>query len=282
MEENTSDVIESLKKLYKVLKEKHNQASKETQTQFEERRQFSLICIFPKKILRKTFLFLDFVVEIPEIMLTCKLFNSVVRSRTFQVLLHSQASNKTTKIYNATINSSTSDLELGKIKPENEITSKEDALAQLKIAYTGRDFLANKLKKQDVKIEELNKEIGRLQDEIKIQKNIHSKGIEKMSAFEKMFENEKKSYGDAQKTLSSLQMQYKSEIETLRNQIANSEKDREELRMGKTALKAGVLKLREENMALVKQTSAYQDVLNKIKAYFEGMQEAGLLKALPN
>lgn len=279
MEENVAGVIESLKKLHQIMQEKENQAHKETQTVVEERRQYSLICIFPKKILRRTFLFLDFAKDIPEVLLTCKLFNSVVRSRTFQVLLHSQASNRTAKIFNSTIVSSNSDLELAKIKPEIEITTKEDAISQLKIASAGRDFLANKLKKQDLKIEDLNKEIARLQEEVKMQKNIHSKGIEKMNAFEKMFENEKKNFGDAQKNLSTLQQQYKSEIEILKLQIVNCEKDRTELQGQKKMMKAEVLKLREENQVLVEKTAVYQDVLNRIKAYFDAMYEAKLIQS---
>ena len=281
MEDNhVEEIIESLLNLYKKLEEKQDHASKETQTQFEAKRQLSLLCIFPKKILRKAFLFLDFVEDIPQVMLTCKLFNSVVRSRTFQVLLHSQATHRTAKIYNSAIISSPNIIEVVKIKSESEITTKEDALSQLKIAYNGRDFLANKLKKQDIKIEELNKEIGRLQDEIKMQKNIDSKGIEKRNAFEIMLENEKKVHADAQKNLISLQAQYKNEIDLLRNQVVISEKDRTELHSQKIIFKEEVLKLRQENMAIIISIAVYQDVLNKMKAYFEAMQEANLLKSV--
>jgi F-box domain len=280
MDIDVNHIIGSLKTLYTKLQQKLPQEHKESQTYFEPPRQFSILCILPRKILRKIFLHLEFIEEIPNILLTCKLFNSIIKSRTFQVLLHSQSTINSSKLYTNVIISSNTEIENIKLKPEQEITTKEDALAQLKLANSGRDFLVTKIKKQDKKIEELNKEIQRLQEEIKLQKNIHSKGIEKMNAFETLFENEKKTLSDAQKTLSSLQTSYKIEIDALKNQIANSDKNRLDLLDEKKNLKEEVLKLRQNNLFMTKKIAVYQNVLNKMKAYFEAMEEADLLHSI--
>ena len=280
MTENVEQIIDSLSKLYKILEKKQSQEHKNTQTFFEVKRQLSTICILPKKLLRKSFLFLDFIEEIPQILITCKLFNSIIKSRTFQVLLHTQASLRTAKIYNTSLLSNSNDMENVKLKPETEVNTKEDALAQLKIANAGRDFLANKLKKQDKKIEDLNKEILRLQEEIKLQKVIHSKGIEKMNTFEVLFENEKKNHVEGQKTLACLQQQYKNEIEGLKALILASERDKTDLEKQKMELKDQVIRLREDNAGIVKKINVYQHVLSKLKGYFEAMQDANLLKRL--
>ncbi|OMJ95191.1 hypothetical protein SteCoe_1571 [Stentor coeruleus] len=167
-----------------------------------------------------------------------------------------------------------------KLKPESEITTKEDAISQLKLANAARDFLADNLKKKAKKIDDLEKEIFTLQEEMKNQKNLYTKGIEKMNAFEKMLENEKKNLNDAQKNLVAVQAQNKAEIEALKAQISNSEKERNELQIKKTQLKDQVLKLRSENIQIYRKIAVFQEVLNKIKAYFDGMQEAKLLKPL--
>lgn len=280
MDENVNSVIEALKRLYDSLQAKQAIENKETQTFFEEKRQLSGFNIFPKKLLRKTFLFLDFNLDIPQILLTCKLFNGVVKSRTFQVLLHTQVALKNTKLYNNPLASAQPELEMIKLKPESEITTKEDAISQLKLANAARDFLADNLKKKAKKIDDLEKEISTLQEEMKNQKNLYTKGIEKMNAFEKMLENEKKNLADAQKNLVAVQVQNKFEIEALKAQISNSEKDRNELQVKKAQLKGQVLKLRSENVQIYKKIAVFQEVLSKIKAYFDGMQEAKLLKPL--
>ena len=83
--------------------------------------------------------------------------------------------------------------ELQKLRPESEIKTKEEAVAQLKLAEKLKQVLATKLKRQDNK---------------------------------------------------------------------NNE----------------VLMLREKNVEIQKEIVVYQEALNKIKAYFLGMEEAGLIK----
>ena len=234
----------------------------------------------PKKILRKIFLFLDFTTDVPQVYITCKLFNNAIRSRTFQVLLQGQVSSKNSKLFPNQFAKTNPEEEIGKLKPESEIKTKEDAIAQLKIAEAIKEFLANKIKKQHNKNNDLEKEAGRLKEEIVLQKSLHLKAIEKTQDYEKKIENEKKTLAEAQKSLLTLQGKCNNDIEPLRQQIANSEKDRAELQETKRRQKEAVLKLREENYEIQKKLVAYQEVLNKIKAYFQGMEEAQLLKSI--
>jgi DNA repair exonuclease SbcCD ATPase subunit len=273
--DKTTSVISSLKGLYQSLQGKQRKETKEAQTAEEEKRALTGFNLLPKKIVRKIFLFLDFATDGAQVYVTCKLFCNTIRSRVFQNLLQSQASkDPKTAIDPATTNPEEI---FGKLKPESEIKTKEEAIAQLKTAEAIKEFLANKIKKQHNKNNELEKETNSIREEIAKQKALHLKAIERTQDFEKMIENERKSLAEAQKALAGLQGKCGNDLEPLKMQIANSERDRNELQETKRVQKEAVLKLREENYELQKKIVVYQEVLNKIKAYFEGMEEANLL-----
>ena len=271
-----SDLIQKLQQLHQTLQSKSQKQDKEVQTSYSDQVQLRGFHLFPKKIIRKIFIFTDFLTDVPQLYITCKLFNSVIRSRVFQVLLHNQVISKNSNALSSSYSSN--DEELQKLKPESEIKTKEEAVAQLKLAEKLKQVLATKLKRQDNKNNELQNEIMRIQEEIKAQKARYSKGIEKMNDLEAKHESEKKILAEAQKNLAALKNKCKKEVDDLRMQIGECEKDKEKLSNEKKVLREEVLMLREKNVEIQKEIVVYQEALNKIKAYFLGMEEAGLIK----
>lgn len=274
MEKNP--LIEKLKELQKALSNKPEMQEKETQTNFSEQRSLRGFNILPKKIIRKIFLFTDFLSESSSIYSTCRLFNSVIRSRTYQILLHNQYLAKNSNVLS--LPTPIAEEEIGKLKPESEIKTKEDAVSQLRLAESIKSLLVDKLKRQDNKNVDLEKEIKRIQEEIKSQKNLYTKGIEKMNDLDAKSESEKKILAEGQKNLQTLENRCRSDIENLKTQIKECEKDREKLLIEKKSLRTEVLELRKSNITIQEEIIVYQEALNKIKAYFEAMEEANLLK----
>ena len=271
-----SDLIHKLQLLHQTLQSKSQKQDKEAQTSYSDPVQLRGFHIFPKKIIRKIFIFTDFLSDVPQLYITCKLFNSVIRTRVFQVLLHNQVISKNSNALSSSY--SNNEEELQKLRPESEIKTKEEAVAQLKLAEKLKQVLATKLKRQDNKNNELQNEITRIQEEIKAQKGRYSKGIEKMNDLEAKHETEKKILAEAQKNLAALKTKCKKEVDGLRLQIAECDKDKEKLSSEKKVLREEVLMLREKNVEIQKEIVVYQEALNKIKAYFLGMEEAGLIK----
>jgi DNA repair exonuclease SbcCD ATPase subunit len=270
------ELISKLKNLQQKLSSQSSTHEKETQTSSSEFVQLRGFNLLPKKIIRKIFIFSDFLSDGPSLYSTCRLFNSVIRSRVFQVLLHHQVTNKRSNVLSSNFN--TSDEEVQKLRPESEIKTKEEAVGQLRVAENLKQVLASKLKRQDNKNNDLEAEIARIQEEIKAQKSRYSKGIEKMNDIDSKHESEKKVLVEAQKNLMNLKNKCKKEIDDLRAQINECEMDKEKLLLEKRVLRAEVLELRESNVEIQKEIVVYQEVLNKIKAYFLGMEEAGLIK----
>lgn len=274
MEKNP--LIDKLKELQKLLSTKPETHEKDSQTNFSEQRRLQGFNILPKKIIRKIFLFTDFLSDGSAIYSTCRLFNSVMRSRTYQILLHNQYLSKNSNVLS--LPAPIAEDEIGKLKPESEIKTKEDAVGQLRLAESIKSLLVDKLKRQDNKNVDLEKEIKRIQEEIKSQKNLYSKGIEKMNDLDAKTETEKKILAEAQKNLQNLENRCRSDIENLKTQIKECEKDREKLLLEKKSLRTEVLELRKSNITIQEEIIVYQEALNKIKAYFEAMEEANLLK----
>lgn len=274
MEEN--NLVEKLKELQRALRNKPETLEKENQTNFGEQRELKGFNILPKKIVRKIFLFTDFFVDGGRLYATCRLFNMVIRSRTYQILLHNQFLSKNTNFLS--LPPPIAEEEIGKLRPESEIKTKEDAICQLGLAERIKTLLVDKLKRQDNKNIELEKEIKRIQEEIKSQKNLYSKGIEKMHDLEAKTESEKKILVEAQKSLASLENRCRSDVDNLKRQISECEKDKLKLLSDKKVLRTEVLELRKSNISIQQEIVVYQEVLNKIKAYFEAMEEANLLK----
>eukprot|EP00358_Blepharisma_japonicum_P002710 CAMPEP_0202953438 /NCGR_PEP_ID=MMETSP1395-20130829/46150_1 /ASSEMBLY_ACC=CAM_ASM_000871 /TAXON_ID=5961 /ORGANISM="Blepharisma japonicum, Strain Stock R1072" /LENGTH=170 /DNA_ID=CAMNT_0049667077 /DNA_START=167 /DNA_END=676 /DNA_ORIENTATION=+ len=160
---------------------------------------------------------------------------------------------------------SQSDFEESKQKSEFEISTKEDPLILLKKANIVKNFLANQILQQEKKIEEMNKEIDKLNDELRVQKQINSKTIAKIALISAQYEAEKSASTDAQSTIASLLEQHKNELESLRNEIATSDKEKLELKRHKKVLSAEVIRLRDEYQSSLTKLGQYNDAISKMK-----------------
>ena len=158
-------VQHSLNELYQELLAKNQKTDNETQSISQEMINLSKICLLPKQVLRSIFLFTDFYSDIPAISETCVLFNKLVRSRSFNISVYKIASQRASRMKSTTINADALDkLEAQKLVKDN--ISRDEALLELKKANAVKDFLADKMKKQDKKIESLLEEIDKLNDQV--------------------------------------------------------------------------------------------------------------------
>lgn len=270
MDEEIEFLVLSMNSLYETLKAKENSQDVATQTNSSDYQQISLLQLIPKHVFRKIFLYLDFITDIPSLSESCVYFNSIINSRRFQVSLYHIISAKAHKSRSVTL-PARQDNDFTRFRTENESYNKEDLTAQLKTANAVRDFLANKILLQEKRIEESNKEIDKLNDELRVQKQINSKTIAKVAIVSAQFEAAKNEAFEAKETIELMSHQQKEETEKLRNDIAAYDKEKLELRRHKKVLSAEVIRLRDEYQSCLQKLGQYNDAVSKLKSYFDAM-----------
>ena len=263
-----TQLLRKLEDIYKTIEstvviDKRNQ---EIQTEEQSRQQTSKFCILPKIAMRTIFLFLDFNTDIPNIAEVCWSFNNIIKSRAYQLALY-QVTKRGTKIVNVEQTEKAAGIlaeETKKTEAQTEGMSQIDAVKYLKTANAIKDFLGQKIVAQDKKINQLN-------DEIRVQKQINSKTIVKLTSLDLLYKHEKSKADESEGKLFLLEQQRRIDVEKLNDQIESHLREKEELLKDRNILKAEVIKLREEQKKGMQHLAEYRSALVNMKSYFEAM-----------
>jgi hypothetical protein len=273
-----SYIIDELGKIYTFLKDEQSKVrvASSSQTEVVQLRQKCAVCILPRAVLRTVFLFLDFYTDIPTISETCKLFHSITKSRSFHISLfslckpreHRARSNRSGYSETST-NMSMEDVE--HVRRDLGEMSREELQNQLKVANSVKRLLGDKLRSQEKKIDEYRREVEGLNDNLRIQQQINSKTFNKISVYQKQFEEQKLLAEERHQQLNCLKEQSLEEQAKITDRLRKIEEENEELMRHKKVLKSEVLRLRSEHKAGLVKIGEYRDALGKMKTYFDAM-----------
>jgi hypothetical protein len=263
-----TQLVRKLEEIYKSIESTVavEKKAQEIQTEEQIRFQTSKFCILPKSALRTIFLFLDFNTDIPSISEVCWSFHNIIKSRAFQLGLY-KVTKRGAKEAQAEKHERSPSIvaeEAKKSEAHIEGMSQTEAVKQLKTANAIKDFLGQKIVAQDKKIKQL-------EDEVRIQKQINSKTIGKLSSLDQMYKEEKARADELEGKLFMHEQQHRIDVEKLNEQIEKHIGEREELQKDRKVLKAEVIKLREEQKKALQHLTQYRSALVNMKSYFEAM-----------
>lgn len=273
-----SYLIDELGKIYASLKQESAKVrvSSTSQTEATQPRQKGSICILPRSVLRTIFLFLDFYTEVPTASETCKLFHSITKSRSFHISLFSLSKPREHRVRSTrsgvsetTINLSMEDVE--HVRKDLGEMSRDELHNQLKVANSVKRLLGDKLRSQEKRIEEYRREVDTLNDNLKIQQQINSKTFNKISQYQKQFEEQKFLAEDRTHQLNTLREEALDIKATLSDEVKRTEEENVELIRHKKVLKSEVLRLRGEHKSSMGKIGEYRGALGKMKTYFDAM-----------
>lgn len=266
-------LVESLTHLYEKLRLQKSTDSQETQVTPHNLYSHNNFSKIPKVILRSILLFLDYYQDIPNVYITSHLFKDVISSRAYQSNLMKIYSHRLQKHKVSTLPPLVPPNESDNIKlqAESEVLTKESALAQLKTANAVKDFLANKIVSQDKTIDKLKKDLEKTNDELRIQKQINSKTMKKVSGFQEKYDLEKKTAKDVLEKIDKITQEHEDEVISFKEVIEKTETEKEELKRHKFALRGEVLRLRNEYQECAHKLKHYNDGVSKMKTYFDAM-----------
>mmetsp|Transcript_32678 Transcript_32678/g.56811 ORF Transcript_32678/g.56811 Transcript_32678/m.56811 type:complete len:291 (-) Transcript_32678:1343-2215(-) len=273
-----NSIIEELGKIYTYLKNESNKVALTSATQTEnlQPRQRCAICILPRAVLRTVFLFLDFYTDIPTISETCTLFHSITKSRSFHISLFSlskprehRARSVKSGYSETSTNMSMEDVE--HVRRDLGEMSREELQGQLKLANSVKKVLGEKLRAQEKKIDDYRREVENLNDNLRIQQQINSKTFNKISQYQKQFEEQKVLAEERTHQLNTLREQALEDQAKLSDKLKKLEDENDELMRHKKVLKSEVFRLRGEHKSSLVKIGEYRDALGKMKTYFDAM-----------
>lgn len=247
-------LITKLESLYVTLQVKSESCEKDSQTAAGDYRQLRVICILPKRILRRIFLYLDFQRDTAAVSETCTLFNELLRSRSYQLQLFKTQPEKSLRPEPST-----------EAVPFYPPTSLEEAASQFRKYSAVNNYLAQTIKTQDRRIEELNGEINEHTRELRIQKQINGKTLNTVAKLKHDLELA----GGQNSSLQESTAQLTSRLQAA--QTVNST-----LCSHKKVLRSEVLRLRREYSECLLRLGQYKDATNKLQSYFEGLLRSKL------
>lgn len=269
MSEEIDVLLESMSRLQHKLQLKLYNENKETQTS-----QFlihsSIFSILPQNLIIQVFLFLDFSEDYPPVLETCKLFNFLMNSSTFQFLSYKvSVKHQEKKAFQSVPNAE----EQKTIYNFDAIETKAQALLEMKKLQAVSKFIDNKITNQGKIIEELEKNIVKNQTDLRIQNSITKKCIEKIGKIEKSYEGIKAEADKNQSELVKIEGTDKLELEELKVVEKKLFEENKQLLNDTRVLSKEVNKVTGKNNQVVYRLEQYQEALVKIKDFFIAMFE---------
>lgn len=260
-------LIGSLHHLHTDLQERLYTSDASTQVQPES--FSSALLNLPKPILIKILSFLNFTQDLPSALESCKTLHLVITSLPYQTLSYKNLIRKFS-IYSLP-HSNSAEEEFKNEESYQLIESKAEAMIQIKKAAAFNNFVGPKIMNQGKKIEELTKEVTRLQEELRIQTSICNKCIDKISRVEKQCENlnleKEKRINEAE----LIRNKEENELEFMRTKFGEINKEKESLRKEVILLEKELEMQKLTKSKLSNDFSGYESAFTKIQEYFLSM-----------
>ena len=270
MTEDIDYLIESMNRIRNKLQSQLYTEDKETQTATNSY-QSSLFVRLSDSLLLKIFLFLTFTEDLPNVLETCKYFNIILKSRKFQVLSY-KISTKSLLNQSLPAVSSTEDSKTQEI--ENSFQTKGEVMQAIKKMMAVSDFLTKKTTNQSKNIEDLNKEIIKYEGELRIQKSINNKFIDKISKVEKSYEDLHSDLELINDQINKIEFSNKTSFEDLSSQSILLLNQKTELEKHNKILNQELNNLKTQNVGFRYNFEIFENAVMKMKEYFETMFEA--------
>lgn len=212
---------------------KFNQIDQSTQTRHNQLTSLpkpASIQGLPPKLFLKICSYLDFTSDIPNLIETCKSFQSSLLTPSLLSLKHKTLL-KGKQIF---LNPETEEAkEETSQNDENKFIDKRDAILELKKTSAVCKFLENKTQNQDKGIEDKAKEVDGLKNKLRIEKNIWNKVAGKITKVQNFYESVRDERGKCEKNyfevldledkelerLAQVQNRLRTEIDDLRNRV---------------------------------------------------------------
>lgn len=144
----------------------------------------------------------------------------------------------------------------------------EDTIAQLMTLRNVKDFLTEKIKENELIIGKLRAEIEEFRNQLRIEKQINAKSVNKIQVLEGKINNLEKEKKDFDIKIKNMEDQFKNNTIELENQLKNIKTDKDNLANHKKVLVTEVKKLRDDLEKSQKSQIVYIDALKKLKSAF--------------
>lgn len=262
MEKEIFELVNWANLLHQRLEQKCTMLHKETQTV----QPMSGIFKMPKAVLIRIFMFLEFRTEVPAVVETCKMFNSLIASRPFQITLYRLTTDRK---------------ETKKEKTQEEVKhteadmiamlTKDEILARIKKTKAINNMLVAGFQKSEEKLKDMLKTISKINDEMRIQRQINAKTIKMKDGKESEYLELSKQIRQNNLLISNCTHDYTSEITLITSQIKKIEADKQELNRHIKVLQVGLQETRQNNGNLLKRFVQFRENLGKLKNYANDM-----------
>ncbi|OMJ89906.1 hypothetical protein SteCoe_7896 [Stentor coeruleus] len=238
--------------------------TQETQTDSKPIIQGPLL-ILPQKILINILLFLDFHKDIPNIIETCRFMQNIINSEVFQVKSFNSWSHHPNK---TTIQNLQKEEQKNSSNLEDTIKTKAEAILSIKKVVAVNNFVSNKIASQDKKIDELTKELNKATEDLRINKNITNKGLEKYYRKEKEYNDVHKALQNTENEIFYITSSESSELENLKNKYEKVSNENVVLDKHCRILACELMELEHKAIELESTFTAYETAVDRMNEYF--------------
>ena len=271
MERKVHQALHSLTALHDYLKQKSSKSDQSTQTV----QSLTGLCKLQYKSLSIIFTFLDFRTDIINISETCKFLNKFLSSYYMQAQFYKQLLRiPLPKQESIEKEAETKQFDVLLSLPHQELVQRFSKTAKLK------EKLQNLIEKTESKLKELFHNINKLNDELRIQKQINSKTLKKAS----LKEAEAKGVEVDSQRLDFLISQKKEEhlevVKKFTEVIKKIESEKVKARSHTKVLEIALENARSDNSAFSKKLVLLKEGLFKLKCYCNEMLEPKIVKIL--
>ncbi|OMJ92531.1 hypothetical protein SteCoe_4662 [Stentor coeruleus] len=262
METEVQKVLKSLYSIHQTLEAKNSKSDKNTQTAVD----LPILCKLPTKIIGKILICLDFRSDIPALLESCKFFKKLITSYPFQKLFYSQLIKKPLVSEEKPI----SEQEVKEIDSFSS-SSKEEILDRIRKANMIRGKINAGFIVIEEKLKEKLKAINKLNDDLRIQRQINVKTIKKKDAKEDEYINIIKEIRRTQANIQGAKHDFQTEISDQTSEIKIIESSKRIIKNQINILQHGLDNTQNENTLLSKKLSIYNENLFKLTNYCNEM-----------
>lgn len=264
MSEDLDSLIESMHRMWNRFHQKLYTETQETQTDSKPIIQGPLLNL-PQKILISILIFLDFHKDIPNIIETCRFMHTIIYSRAFQVKSFNTWSHHPNKTTSQNIQK---EEEKNSSNLEDTIKTKAEAVLSIKKVVAVNNFVSNKITSQNKKIEELTKELNKATEDLRINKNITNKGLEKYYHKEKEYNEVHKALQNTENEIFFIVSSESAELESLKNTYEKVSNENVVLDKHCRVLSCEMMELEHKSLELESTFAAYETAVERMNEYF--------------
>lgn len=264
-------VLNYLTSVHQYLKQKSDKSDQMTQTE----KNLPGLLRLPGRLLGKIFIYLDINSDIFVLSISCKFMNKFLSGYYMQSLLYKQVLQKT-KPKDETVlseqESKQSDLFVN--------TSKEDLVQRFSKSCRFHVLISNAIQKSDEKSKELIQSINKLNDELRIQKQINSKTLTKKNTrFYESKEIEKDNL-KAQNQIIETKAEHLDIVQKITDQIRKIEAEKTKARSHARILHYALEDAQADHKSYTTKLRLLKENLFKLKSYCNEMLEPKISKIL--